>query len=140
MDLMNIGYSIILINNKNNYFYDIKNNLSLKEKYINLYNLEKKGLYKSFYKNNILIISNEITTNFYKITEKEIINKDNYLIIRREKKLISSFQINFPDYEEDYILYENSVNDIIINLRIYKTYFELEYITDDLNKFNNLEK
>jgi len=140
MDLMNIGYSIILINNKNNYFYDIKNNLSLKEKYINLYNLEKKGLYKSFYKNNILIISNEITTNFYKITEKEIINKDNYLIIRREKKLISSFQIIFPDYEEDYILYENSVNDIIINLRIYKTYFELEYITDDLNKFNNLEK
>ena len=140
MDLMNIGYSIILINNKNNYFYDIKNNLSLKEKYINLYNLEKKGLYKSFYKNNILIISNEITTNFYKIKEKKIINKDNYLIIRREKKLISSFQINFPDYEEDYILYENSVNDIIINLRIYKTYFELEYITDDLNKFNNLEK
>tara|TARA_Y100000389_G_scaffold108836_1_gene105934 strand:+ start:3831 stop:4259 length:429 start_codon:yes stop_codon:yes gene_type:complete len=142
MDVMNIGYSIILINNNNNnnYFYDIKNNLSLKEKYINLYNLEKKGLYKSFYKNNILIISNEITTNFYKITEKEIINKDNYLIIRREKKLISSFQINFPDYEEDYILYEKSVNDIIINLRIYKTYFELEYITDDLNKFNNLEK
>lgn len=140
MNPMNIGYSIILINNKNNNFYNIRNNLSLKEKYINLYNLKNKGLYKSFYKNNILIVSNGRKTIFYRITEKEIITKDNYLIIKEEKESIVSFQINSPDYEEDYILYENTINDILIHLRIYKTYFELEYITDDLNKFNNLEK
>ena len=115
-----------MINNKNNNFYNIRNNLSLKEKYINVYNLKNKGLYKSFYKNNILIVSNGRKTVFYRITEKEIITKDNYLIIKEEKESIVSFQINSPDYEEDYILYENTINDILIHLRIYKTYFELE--------------
>lgn len=140
MDLLKEIYSIILINNKNNNFYNIKNNLNLKEKYINLYNLKNNGSYKSFYKNNILIVSNGRKTIFYRITEKEIITKDNYLIIKGEKESIVSFQINSPDYEEEYILYENTINNVLIQLRIYKTYFELEYITEDLNKFNNLQK
>ena len=133
-------YWIILINNVNNNFYNIKNNLNFKEKYLKLYNLQNKGLYKSYYKNNILINSNNISSSFYKITEKKITNKDKYLIIEGERELVSPFQINSPDYEEVYILYENKINDIIINLRIFKKYFELEYIMNDLNDFNNLEK
>lgn len=133
-------YQIFYITEKEKDFYDIKINLSKKDYYINLYNLENKGLYKSFYKNNILIISNNKEINFYKIKEKEISFKDNYLFIETEKTLTEPFIILDTDYEEVYTLYTNKIYDILINLRIYKTYFELEYITDDLNKFNKLEK
>ena len=133
-------YSIILTTENNNNFYNIKMNLSKKDYYINLYNLENKGLYKSFYKNNILIISNSTNTDFYKIKEKEISFKDNYLFIETEKTITEPFVIFDTDYEEVYTLYTNKINDILINLRIYEKYFELEYITDDLNKFNKLEK
>ena len=133
-------YSIILTTENNNNFYNIKMNLSKKDYYINLYNLENKGLYKSFYKNNILIISNSTNTDFYKIKEKEISFKDNYLFIETEKTITEPFVIFDTDYEEVYTLYTNKINDILIHLRIYEKYFELEYITDDLNKFNKLEK
>jgi hypothetical protein len=133
-------YSIILTTENNNNFYNIKMNLSKKDYYINLYNLENKGLYKSFYKNNILIISNSTNTDFYKIKEKEISFKDNYLFIETEKTITEPFVIFDTDYEEVYTLYTNKIYDILINLRIYEKYFELEYITDDLNKFNKLEK
>lgn len=133
-------YSIILTTENNNNFYNIKINLSKKDYYINLYNLENKGLYKSFYKNNILIVSNSTNTDFYKIKEKEISFKDNYLFIETEKTVTEPFIIFDTDYEEVYTLYTNKINDILINLRIYEKYFELEYITDDLNKFNKLEK
>ena len=133
-------YSIILTTENNNNFYNIKMNLSKKDYYINLYNLENKGLYKSFYKNNILIISNSTNTDFYKIKEKEISFKDNYLFIETEKTITEPFVIFDTDYEEVYTLYTNKIYDILIHLRIYEKYFELEYITDDLNKFNKLEK
>ena len=133
-------YSIILTTENNNNFYNIKINLSKKDYYINLYNLENKGLYKSFYKNNILIVSNSTNTDFYKIKEKEISFKDNYLFIETEKTVTEPFIIFDTDYEEVYTLYTNKIYDILINLRIYEKYFELEYITDDLNKFNKLEK
>ena len=133
-------YSIILTTENNNNFYNIKMNLSKKDYYINLYNLENKGLYKSFYKNNILIKSNSTNTDFYKIKEKEISFKDNYLFIETEKTITEPFVIFDTDYEEVYTLYTNKIYDILINLRIYEKYFELEFITDDLNKFNKLEK
>ena len=133
-------YSIILTTENNNNFYNIKMNLSKKDYYINLYNLENKGLYKSFYKNNILIVSNSTNTDFYKIIEKDISFKDNYLFIETEKTITEPFVIFDTDYEEVYTLYTNKINDILINLRIFEKYFELEYITDDLNKFNKLEK
>lgn len=139
-------YSILLTNDNNNDFYNIKINLNLKEKFINLYNLKEKGLHKSYYKNNIQIISDNETPSFYKVFEKDIYVKDNYLFIEHEKVLIEPFSFYETDYEEEYKLYENTIddvntiNDVIINFKEFKDYGELEFITDDLNKFNNLFK
>lgn len=121
-------------------FYDIKINLSKKDYYINLYNLENKGLHKSFYKNNILIISNNKEINFYKIIEKEIFVEEKYLIIDFEKSIFNPFSFTEIDYSEEYELYENTINEVNIILKVFKNYCELEFITNDLNKFNKLEK
>ena len=133
-------YQIFYITEKEKDFYDIKINLSKKDYYINLFNLENKGLHKSFYKNNILIISDNKEINFYKIIEKEIFIEKEYLIIDFEKIIFKPFSLTEIDYSEEYELYENCIDEVTIILKVFKNYCELEFITNNLNKFNKLEK
>ena len=132
-------YSISLIKNIiNEELFDIKIDLSEKELIIKKYSLKDLGLHKTYYKNHIQIISDNEKPYFYKVLEKDIYVKDNYLFIEHEKELIEPFSFYETDYEEEYILYKNTIDDVIINLKEFKNYLELEFITDDLNKFNKL--
>mgnify|MGYP001182885264 CR=1 FL=1 len=131
-------YSILLITNNDDNFYDIKIKLSDSEKYKKKFNLKKNNNQKVYYKNNIEIISDTEDMHFYKVIEKDIYVKEKYLFIEHEKIKINPFTFYETDYEEEYTLYQNKINDIIINFKEYQSYCELEFITEDLNKFNKL--
>jgi len=134
-------YSILLITNNESVqdnFYNIRIKLTDKETYLKRYNLSYKDNYKIYHKNNILIKSNENGLEYYKIIEKSIQHNNDYLFIEHVKVLIEPFSFYETDYEEEYKLYENTIDGIIINFKEFKDYGELEFITDDLNKFNNL--
>ena len=134
-------YSILLITNNERLqsnFFNIRIKLTDKGIYLKRYNLSYKGNYKIYHKNNILIKSNENGLEYYKIIEKSIQHNNDYLFIEHEKVLNEPFSFYETDYEEEYALYENTIDGIIINFKEFKHYCELEYITDDLNKFNKL--
>ena len=131
-------YSILLITNKENNFYDIKIKSKDKEKYLKQYNLSNVGLHKVYHKNNIQITSDNENPIFNKIIEKDIYVKEKYLYIEHEKVIVNPFTFYETDYEEEYTLYENTIDDVIINFKEFKNYGELEFITLDLNKFNKL--
>ena len=131
-------YSILLITNKDNNFYDIKIKPKDKGKYLKQYNLSNVGLYKVYHKNNIQITSDNENPIFNKIIEKDIYVKEKYLYIEHEKVIVNPFSFYETDYEEEYTLYENTIDDVRINFKEFKNYGELEFITDDLNKFNKL--
>jgi len=118
--------------------FNVKKDLNELQRFINLYSLESKGIHKSFFKNNCLVISNELNTKTYKIKLKDSYSKNNYLYIYFDKELIDTFIFYDSDYEEEYILYENKINSVIINVKVYSDYFEIEFNTDNLDEFNNL--
>tara|TARA_B100001057_G_scaffold452122_1_gene495777 strand:+ start:114 stop:518 length:405 start_codon:yes stop_codon:yes gene_type:complete len=130
--------TIIPFKEKKANIFNVKKDLNELQKFIDLYNLESKGIHKSFFKNNCLVISNEFITKTYKIKLKDSYSKNNYLYIDFDKELINNFTFYDSDYEEEYILYENIIDSVIINVKVYPDYFELEYNTDDLDKFNKL--
>ena len=131
-------YSILLITNKDNNFYDIKIKPEDKNKYQKKFNLSKGIFHKVYHKNNIQITSDNEKPIFNKIIEKDIYVKEKYLYIEHEKVIVNPFTFYETDYEEEYTLYENTINDVIINFKEFKNYGELEFITLDLNKFNKL--
>ncbi len=63
----------------------------------------------------ILIKSNENGLEYYKIIEKSIQHNNDYLFIEHVKVLIEPFSFYETDYEEEYKLYENTIDGIIIN-------------------------
>ena len=130
--------TIIPFKEKKANIFNVKKDLNELQKFIDLYNLESKGIHKSFFKNNCLVISNEFITKTYKIKLKDSYSKNNYLYIDFDKELINNFTFYDSDYEEEYILYENIIDSVIINVKVYPDYFELEYNTGDLDKFNKL--
>ena len=131
-------YSILLITDKDDNFYDLKIKLSEGENYKKKFNLGEGVYQKVYHKNNIEIISDNENMHFYKVIEKDIYVKEKYLFIEHEKIKINPFTFYETDYEEEYTLYQNKINDIIINFKEYQSYCELEFITEDLNKFNKL--
>lgn len=131
-------YSILLITDKDDNFYDLKIKLSDSETHKKKFKLGEGVYQKVYHKNNIEIISDNENMHFYKVIEKDIYVKENYLYIEYEKMKINPFPFYETDYEEEYTLYENTIDDVIIHFKEYKTYCELEFITEDLNKFNKL--
>ena len=130
--------TIIPFKEKKENIFNIKKDLNELQKFIDLYNLKSKGIHKSFFRNNCLIISNESKIETYKIKLKDSYSKNNYLYIEFDKELIETFTIYESDYEEEYILYENKIDSVVINIKEFVDYFEIEYNTDDLDNFNKL--
>ena len=54
--------TIIPFKEKKANIFNVKKDLNELQKFIDLYNLESKGIHKSFFKNNCLVISNEFIT------------------------------------------------------------------------------
>ena len=131
-------YSIIPCIKINDNFYDIKLNLSNKDNNIKKFNLQNKGLNKIYYKNNICIESNNKNIKYFKKVDLNINYKKNYLYSEFNIEEINSFPFYETDYEEEYILFENTIDDVKIQLKEYKNYCELEFITNNLKKCNKL--
>ena len=131
-------YSIIPCIKINDNFYDIKLDLSNKDNNIKKFNLQNKGLNKIYYKNNICIESNNKNIKYFKKVDLNINYKKNYLYSEFNIEEINSFPFYETDYEEEYILFENTIDDVKIQLKEYKNYCELEFITNNLKKCNKL--
>ena len=130
-------FVIIPFKENNDNIYNIQHENNRLQNYITKYKLVNKGIYKDYYKNNCLITLNDIEKKTYKINLKKNYTEDNHLIIELNKELINNFTFYETDYEETYTLHSNIVNNVVINIKEYKNYFEIEYTTDDLEKFNN---
>lgn len=130
--------TIIPFKEKKENIFNIKKDLNELQKFINLYNLKSKGYHKSFFKNNCLVICNESKIETYLIKLKDSYSKNDYLYIEFDKELTNNFTFYDSDYEEEYILYENEIDSVVINIKVYDDYFEIEYNTNEIDKFNKL--
>ena len=129
-------YSILPCEKIQNNIFNLKKDLSLKDKYLEQYNLLNKGLYKIYYKNNYIIKSSEELIKYFKIIEKNNYFEDNHLFLEYDTEEKESFNFFDVDNEEEYILYENTIDDVNIQFKEFKNYCEIEFITKDLNNFN----
>ena len=75
---------------------------------------------------------------FFKITDKNIYYEDNYLFTEYLKENISSFHFTNVDYEEEYKVYKNKINNVNVIIKIFNNYFELEFSSDDLNSIKKI--
>ena len=113
-------------------------NISL-DKYNDLiekYNLKYVDQYKKYTIQNIEIISNLNSIQFYKLKNKQIIN--NLEIYEIYKSIpFSFFDI---DTEETYQLYINSIHNVDILMKKYKNFIRIEYLTKDLKNLELINK
>ena len=122
----------------NNYkFYYNKINLNKLSYLIKKYDLNLKYNVKEYWINNVLIISNKDNIKFYKINDKDIKFQNEYIIKSYDINECISFNFNNTDLEEEYILYENIINDIKVILKQYSEYITLEFESNNLINNNN---
>ena len=96
---------------------NIKINISHKEDIISKYKLKLEGNKKLYCINNVEIIYDKNELYFYKIYDKKIMKNNNLLIIYRDIIKIPEFNFNKVDYEEIYVEYKNTINNIIISCK-----------------------
>ena len=103
---------------------------------IEKYNLKYVNQYKKYTIQNIEIISNLNSIQFYKLKNKQIIN--NLEIYKIYKSIpFSFFDI---DTEEIYQLYMNTIHNVDILMKIYDNYINIEYLTEELNNLELINK
>lgn len=98
---------------------------------IDKYDLICKGAIKEYWINNIQIISTNDDLQFNKIIDRNIQFNDNYLI--QEYDIFESDKFNFYEshLEEEYIMYENTINEIKIIIKKYKDFITLMYESEN---------
>ena len=132
-------YKIYIIQDKvQDNIYNIKINLNEINDLIKKYNLKLINKTKIYYKNNIHIISDKNNIIFKKIIDKEIYKENNLIIYNFNSEIINPFVFYESDFEEEFILYKNSIKNVDIELKIFHNHCELEFTTDNLNSFYNL--
>ena len=122
----------------NNNFYNSKINLDKLSYLIKKYDLKYKNYIKECWINNVLIISNNNDIKFYKIYDKDIQYQNEYIV--KSKYDIDEcipFNFNQTHSEEEYILYENVINDIKVVLKKFSEYITLEFESNNLINNNN---
>jgi len=131
--MYNYYYCNILKDN----FYENKINLNKLNIIIKKYKLIEKGFIKEYWINNILIISNKNIISFKKIIDKEIKYDNNYLIQQYEEQKCIPFNFQKCHSEDEYILYENIINNIQIQLKKYDNYITLHFISENIINIDN---
>ena len=132
-------YKFFIIQDKlQDNIYNIKINLNQIDDLIKKYNLKLINKTKIYYKNNIIIISDKKNIIFKKIIDKEIYKEKNLLIYNFNSETINPFVFYECDFEEEFILYKNSIKNVDIELKIFNKHCELEFTSDNLNSFYNL--
>jgi|TARA_Y100000389_G_C17453318_1_gene516308 hypothetical protein len=114
----------------NDYLFDEKLNTKLKEKIINTYNLKEIGKIKEYWENNVKITSLNGKLSFEYVNDLSISYLDGLLIEEYKKEICLDYNFYKVDIEEEYILYENEMNELLIKLKIYDDYISIEYHSD----------
>tara|TARA_B100001059_G_C17831481_1_gene584969 strand:+ start:4077 stop:4481 length:405 start_codon:yes stop_codon:yes gene_type:complete len=126
-------YNYYFCSQINDDFYDHKLDINKLSYLINKYDLKCKGSVKEYWINNIIIISNDDLI-FKRIIDKDIHFTDNYLIQKYDMYDCDKFNFSETHLEEEYILYENIIDDIKINVKKYDNFITLMYQSQ-----NNIE-
>ncbi len=126
-------YNYYFCSQINDDFYDHKLDINKLSYLINKYDLKCKGSVKEYWINNIIIISNDDLI-FKRIIDKDIHFTDNYLIQKYDIYDCDKFNFSETHLEEEYILYENIIDDIKINVKKYDNFITLMYQSQ-----NNIE-
>ena len=121
----------------NDEFYNHKLDLDKLSYFIEKYDLKCKGDIKEYWINNVLIVSNNNDIKFYKIYDKDIQYQNEYIIKSYDIDECIPFNFNGTHSEEDYILYENVINDIKVVLKKFSEYITLEFESNNLINNNN---
>jgi len=126
-------YNYYFCSKINDDFYDHKLDINKLSYLINKYDLKYEGSVKEYWINNIRIISNNDLI-FNRIIDKDIHFTDNYLIQKYEIYDCDKFNFSETHLEEEYILYENIIDDIKIIVKKYDNFITLMYQSQ-----NNIE-
>ena len=102
---------------------------------IKKYELKLIRQIKEYWINNVLIISNKKDIKFLKIIDKEITYGNNYLIQEYISKNCISFNFKNVHLEDEYILYTNLVNNVLVNIKEFNDYLTIECQTDKKEDF-----
>ena len=121
----------------NDNFYNSKINLDKLSYLIKKYDLEYKNYIKEYWINNVLILSNNNDIKFYKIYDKDIQYQNEYIVKLYDIDECIPFNFNETHSEEEYILYENIINDIKVVLKKFPEYITLEFESNNLINNNN---
>ena len=116
--------------------YNSKLSFDKKDNLIKKYNLKYIDQFKKYTIQNIEIVSNMNSIQFYKLKDKQIIN--NLEVYKINKSIpFSFFKIDKNEY---YKLYTNTINDVKILMKIYDNYINIEYLTEELNNLELINK
>jgi hypothetical protein len=121
----------------NNNFYNSKISLDKLSYLIKKYDLEYKNYIKEYWINNLLIVSNNNDIKFYKIYDKDVKYQNEYIVKSYDIDECTPFNFNKTHSEEEYILYENVINDIKVVLKKFSEYITLEFESNNLINNNN---
>ena len=130
-------YNYYYCDKLNNKFYNQKININNLPSLINKYKLINKGIIKEYWINNIKITSNNSEIKFYKVLDKNIFYKNNYLIQEYDQYDMNPFNFYETHLENEYILYENTIEDIDIFLKKYDDYITIEFCSKNLINNDN---
>jgi len=130
-------YNYYYCNKLNDNFYNQKININKLTSLIKEYKLINKGIIKEYWINNVKIISNKGEIKFYKVVDKNIFYKNNYLIQEYEEYDMIPFNFYETKLENEYILYKNTIENIDIFLKKYDDYITIEFCSKNLINNDN---
>ena len=97
--------------------------------------LKKKGLIKEYWINNVQILSYNGNLSYNYVKDINIENEDNFIIQEFESRECNPFNFYKTDLEDEYILYTNIVNNVLVNIKEYNSYLTFECQTDKKEDF-----
>tara|TARA_Y100000996_G_C22398703_1_gene592234 strand:+ start:258 stop:659 length:402 start_codon:yes stop_codon:yes gene_type:complete len=121
--------------------YNIKIPLKEKNKIIEQFNLNGPQETKEYWINNVCILSDKNSRQFYYINDKEIQRdeKNKMLIHNFDKCMCKVFSFFHVDSEEEYLLYTNEIDNVIVSLKEFNDYLTLDFNCKELSTFNSLK-
>ena len=125
-------YNYYFCSEINDEFYDHKLDINKLEYLIDKYKLIKKGLVKEYWLNNVHIVSDDGNLSFRKIIDNTIGYSNNYLIHDYDINECVIFNFYESHLEDEYMLYENTVDNIKIIIKQYDEYITLHYESENI--------
>ncbi len=119
--------------------YNAKIPLQKKEELIQKYQLQLIGDIKEYWENNVQIIflPDQKKFNYIEDLSIEYDEQNNYLIQEYNLKPCPEYNFFKVDQEEQYILHENKIDNVIIQLKEFQTFLSINYTCKEKTDFTN---